>query len=186
MKKIISFETYQKSWNKNCLKNTLSSPLKCTFSFTTFINFTLKISWDHKRLPWVHLIGCQGVKLFLPKDFLSNKKFLHNLSFWVLSEFEFAVSSVLKLNFVTIWVFECRLLRAPKKTSLLLTGKFWNLRGFHLVVVSRSDTENKSTQQHVEGKKVYTEKDQASILLQGMGTGCRGDTQQTTDQHCNL
>ena len=31
--------------------------------------FQTKTSRDRKKLPRKHLIGCQGVKLFLPKDF---------------------------------------------------------------------------------------------------------------------
>ena len=84
-----------------------------------------KTSRDCKKLPRVHFIGCQGVKLFLPKNFL---KFCHklivrlwvfkicqNLSFWVLSQFDlefcynlsFLILSQFRFfSFVAIWVFE--------------------------------------------------------------------------------
>ena len=53
-----------------------------------------------KRVPWVHLMGCWGVKLFLLKHFLKFclklsfarlwvVEFCQSLSFWVLSESEF-------------------------------------------------------------------------------------------------
>ena len=62
-----------------------------------------------KKLPREHLIGCQGVKIFLlkyPFWVLSQFEFLfgHNLSFvifWVLSQFQFCYN----LSFVTTWLF---------------------------------------------------------------------------------
>ena len=72
----------------------------------------LKISWDHKTLPRVHLINCRGVKFFLPKNCfkLCLNSICHNLSFWVfsLSQFNFLVlsQSIFFQNLVAIWVFE--------------------------------------------------------------------------------
>ena len=81
-----------------------------------------KTSRDRKKLPGVHFIGCQCVKLFLPKYFL---KFCHklivrlwvfkicqNLSFWVLSQFDLEFSYNLSfwfyhnLNFLVLLLFE--------------------------------------------------------------------------------
>ena len=55
-----------------------------------------KTSQDCKMLPRVHLIGCQGVKLFLPKDSLQfgQKLSCQNLSF--------VFGHNLSLSFVTI------------------------------------------------------------------------------------
>ena len=51
---------------------------------------------DRKTLLWVHLICCQGVKLFLLKD-----------SFKVSSQFEFLIFVTIGFwSFVTVWVFE--------------------------------------------------------------------------------
>ena len=58
-----------------------------------------------------------------------------------------------------------------------------------LVVVSgssRSDTDNKSTQQHKEGKKVFTEEDQSSIMVQGMGTGMARGHKKNNKQQTDL
>ena len=46
-----------------------------------------------KTLHWEHLIGCQGVKFFLPKACI---KLHQNLSFWVVQ--------FLVYEFITIWV----------------------------------------------------------------------------------
>ena len=65
-----------------------------------------KTSRDRKWLPWIHLIGCRGVNLFLIKDFCQN------LFFWL--EFEF-------LSVVTIWFVE-----------FWQSLNFWNLSNFEL------------------------------------------------------
>ena len=71
---------------------------------------------NREKLPREHLIGCQGVKMFLLKDHfkvsfviswdLSWFMFCHNLSFWVLSHFQlFLVLSQFEfLSLFTIWV----------------------------------------------------------------------------------
>ena len=64
---------------------------------------------DRKRLSREHLIGYQGVKLFIPKDFLKfcQKFSFQDLNFWVLSQFEFWVLLQFEfLSLVTIWFFD--------------------------------------------------------------------------------
>ena len=80
----------------------LLSPLCCQDPTQQFV---VKTSWDRKRLPRKHLIGSQGVEFLLPKNFFAFffvflvVEFGYNLSFWVLSKFEF-------LRFVTVRVIE--------------------------------------------------------------------------------
>ena len=76
-------------------------------------NLQLKHRENRKTLPREHLIGCQGVKMFLLKDYfkvfvftnwdLSYFKFCHNLSFWVLSLFQF--SSSVTILVLSHWFF---------------------------------------------------------------------------------
>ena len=81
------------------LAGSLQQIEECNFIFCAGC-FYPKTWRDCKRLPPVHLIGCQVVKLFLPNNFLSEMyEFCHNLSVWALSQFEF-------LSSVTFWVFE--------------------------------------------------------------------------------
>ena len=74
-------------------------------------NYKKKTLQDRKTLPKVHLIGCWGVKLFLPKDFLKfcQKWSCHNLIFWVLSQFEIRVLSQFEFfafcHNLSFWVF---------------------------------------------------------------------------------
>ena len=53
-----------------------------------------------KTLPRVHLNGCQGVMLFLPKDYF---RFCQKLSFWVLSQFEFEFGQSFSFSLITIF-----------------------------------------------------------------------------------
>ena len=102
------------SSKKNYLLQTNLST-KCRYILS--VRALLNIARIAKSCPQEHLIGFQGVKLFLLKDvtittiwFLFTFKllifitiwvfgFCHNLSFWVLSQFEF-------LSFVTICGFQ--------------------------------------------------------------------------------
>ena len=65
-----------------------------------------KTSQDCKTLPRVHFIGCQGAKLFLPKDCYKfcQKLSCQNLSFWVVSQFEIELCH--KLSFWVLSQFE--------------------------------------------------------------------------------
>ena len=68
-------------------------------SWLSHVQFGRKTLRGRKWLPQIHLIGCQGVKLFLTKDFCQKLFFLIEFKFLSLSQFEV-------LNFVTVWVFE--------------------------------------------------------------------------------
>ena len=86
---------YPHWWESWCLPYAWFLPLIwCTSN--TYLTFL-----GSKRLPWIYLIGCQGVKLFLPKDYLKffslEIRICQKLSSWVLMPFEF-------FSFVTIWV----------------------------------------------------------------------------------
>ena len=79
---------------------------------------------NRKTLRREHLIGCQGVQMFLIK-YPFNVVFLHKLRFvksWVLSQFEF-------LSFVTIWVFELSLFDFKFECLSFIT--IWVLELYH-------------------------------------------------------
>ena len=77
----------------------LWNPIKAkTYSFQILLKKHCK---NCEKLLREHLIGCQGVNLFLLKDVTIN-------TFWVLSQFKFFLLRILSqfevLSFLTIWV----------------------------------------------------------------------------------
>ena len=111
------FNTVLRAFMSSSVKQPQTAPPECIPLKRNFCKEVVnKTSRDCKTLPIVHLIGCQGVKLFLPKDFLKfgqelsivrNKtlsefkiyEFHKHLSYCVLSQFKF-------LSFATIIFFE--------------------------------------------------------------------------------
>ena len=74
-----------KGWEKKrYLYNRVSVNGKFSVKNKNHFQSRMKTSQDLKWLHWIYLIGCQGVKLFITKDFFT---FCHILSFCVLSHF---------------------------------------------------------------------------------------------------
>ena len=104
-----------------------------------------KTSQDHKRLPKAHLIGCRGVKLFLPQYCFQvcQKLNCQNLSFWVLSQYEFWVLSKFRfLCFVTFVGEFCCYLRFKVFVTIWVVGpchslSFWVLSQFEFLSGSK-------------------------------------------------
>ena len=98
------------------------------FFFFIFRNKTLH---DCKTLPLFHLIGCCGVKLFLPVLSPFELEFCHNLSFCYLGSYVVMISVDELCHNLIFWVFSIWFLRCHIFSLSFWVLTIWFILVFH-------------------------------------------------------